>query len=149
MKVRQATRFDIPDLTRMMLEYRQHSPLECLRTANNVSHFESMIAQILVGRGVIYVAEKNTKVVGMLIALINPNIWDPDTLAMNELAYWVDIEHRNTLAGYKLLKAYRDFCEQAKLLGSIKYYTISKMVNSPDIKYDRFGFEKLEEMWRS
>lgn len=108
-----------------------------------------MLNEIIVGRGIIYVADHFGTVVGMLIAMRNPNLWDPKILAMNELAYWVEPEQRNTSAGYKLLSAYRDYCEEQKTAGLIEYYTISKMINSPDIRYDRFGFNKLEEMWSS
>jgi GNAT superfamily N-acetyltransferase len=83
----------------------------------------------------------------MIMALKNENLWDPEIHAFNELAFWVEPEHRGTSAGYRLLKAYQEAAEQAKASGEIKYYTISKMINSPDLSYDRFGFRKLEEMW--
>jgi len=146
MKIRQANKFDIPRLIELMKHYRSCSPLPCLLDSNDVAHVENILTQILAGRGVIFVAEKE-QVVGMLIAIRNPNIWDPSITAINELAYWVEPEHRNTTAGYKLLSKYRDWCEQAKVLGTIHYYTVSKMVNSPDLSYDRLGFKKLEEMW--
>lgn len=145
--IRPATKFDIPRLVELMKHYRDASPLPCLLTSNNVEHVEKMLTEIIVGRGVIFVADHEGLVVGMLIAMRNPNLWDPNILAMNELAYWMEPEHRNSSGGYKLLSKYRDWCEQAKLLGTIHYYTISKMINSPDLKYDRFGFKKLEEMW--
>jgi len=82
-----------------------------------------------------------------LIAMRNPNVWDPKIMMMNELAYWVEPEHRGSTAGYKLIKKYKEYAEELKSNGDIQAYTISKMTTSPDLKYDRLGFEKIEEMW--
>lgn len=148
MKIRVANRFDIPRLIDLMKHYRDASPLPCLLESNNIKHVESMLTQIIVGKGIVFVAGVDDKRIdGMLIAMRNPNLWDPNIVAMNELAYWVEPDSRNSSAGYKLLSKYREYCEELKQQGSIDYYTISKMVNSPDLRYDRFGFKKLEEMW--
>jgi hypothetical protein len=72
---------------------------------------------------------------------------DPKILMLNELAYWVNPESRMSSAGYKLIKRYQEAAEELKQQNDIQAYTISKMVTSPDLKYDRFGFEKIEEMW--
>jgi hypothetical protein len=66
---------------------------------------------------------------------------------MNELAYWVNPEARGTSAGYRLLKTYVDIATIMKNSGEITYFTVSKMINSPDLNYERFGFKKLEETW--
>jgi hypothetical protein len=129
-----------------MKHYRSCSPLPCLLDSNDVAHVENILTQILAGRGVIFVAEKEV-VVGMLVAIRNPNIWDPSITCLNELCWWVESDHRNTTAGYRLLMSYKNYCETAKLKGEIEYYTISKMVNSPNLNYEKFGFNKLEEMW--
>jgi hypothetical protein len=149
MKIRTANKFDIPAIITMMKRYREHSPLPCLRDADNVPYIESIITHILAGRGIIFIAEWTDGPIGMLIALKNPNVWDPAILVMNELAYWVNQEHRGSSAGYRLLDAYRQHCQELVNTGEIRFFTISKMVNSPDLKYEKFGFEKLEEMWRS
>lgn len=149
MKIRLANKFDIPNLIRMMKNYREHSPIPCLKSADNESYVTDILTHILMGRGVIFVAEWTEGAIGMLIAVKNSNIWDPNIMVMNELAYWVDEQHRGSTAGYRLLSAYREYCQDLIDNKEIKFYTISKMVNSPDLKYERFGFEKLEEMWRS
>jgi N-acetylglutamate synthase-like GNAT family acetyltransferase len=103
----------------------------------------------LAGAGVIFVAEKNNQVIGMLAAVKNTSIWDPDLWVMNELCYWVEPEHRGGTAGYRLIKAYTEHCNQLRQQGEIEAYTISKMTNSPDLNYAKFGFEKQEENWRA
>jgi GNAT superfamily N-acetyltransferase len=66
---------------------------------------------------------------------------------MYELAWYVKPEYRNTTIGYRLLKEYIDYGKQLKEQGRIKLFTIAKMVTSPNIKYDKFGFNKLDETW--
>lgn len=149
MKIRSATKFDQADLDRMILDYRQYSPIPSLRDAEDLGAFHTICAEIFAGRGQIWVAEKDSQLIGMLIAYIVPNLWAPNLLSLNELAYWVDPEHRGSSAGYRLLKEYKTYGDQCKAQGRIDYYTISKMVNSPDLRYDKWGFEKVEEMWRS
>jgi hypothetical protein len=31
--------------------------------------------------------------------------------------------------------------------GRIKYFVMGKMESSPDIKYEKFGFKKIDESW--
>jgi GNAT superfamily N-acetyltransferase len=147
MKARLADRWDIPQLLDLLRNYRSATPWARLRACDNEKYVTMLLTQCLFG-GVIFVVEQNSKLIGMLIALRNSNIWDPELYVMNELAYWVEPEYRGGRAGYRLLKAYQEYCEQARQAGTIESYTISKMVNSPDLDYGRFGFSKLEEMWR-
>jgi GNAT superfamily N-acetyltransferase len=149
MKIRLATPFDLPDLVKMVKNYQQVSPILCLKETSDYSYVEEILTHILAGRGVIFVAEIDGHANGMLVAVKNTNVWDPNILVMNELAYWVEPEHRGSTAGYRLLDAYMKHCEEMIKQKQVRFYTISKMVNSPDLKYERFGFEKLEEMWRS
>jgi predicted GNAT family N-acyltransferase len=147
--IRLANPFDLPELVRMVKAYQLVSPVECLQVSTAYDYVEQIITQILAGRGVIFVSEADQNLTGMLIAVKNTNVWDPSIKVMNELAYWVDPEHRGSTAGYRLLAAYQKYCAELVEDKQIKFYTISKMVNSPDLKYERFGFKKLEEMWRS
>ena len=146
MLVRMADKWDTDAIIDMLEQYKQESPLEFHKHTTD-AHAKMILAQIFAGRGVAFVAEDSSNICGMLLALKNPNLWDPSVLTLNELAYWVNPENRGSSAGYKLIIAYKNYCEQLKAQGDIGYYTISKMVNSPDLDYGRFGFKKLEEMW--
>lgn len=132
----------------MLNSYRDASPLEFHKDTNE-AHAGKIIDAVLLGAGVCFVAEDSKDVYGMLLAIKNPNVWDPTVMALHELAYWVDPEMRGGSAGYKLLKTYADYAKEQKEKGAITYYTVSKMVTSPDLDYSRFGFSKLEEMWRA
>lgn len=147
--IRQATKFDTDRIIEMLRNYRSATPWDRLAECDNELHVKRLLAHVFAGMGVIFLAEREDQTVGMLIAVKNANIWDPDLIVMNELCYWVDPEWRGGTSGYRLLSAYKEHCDRLKEQGLIEAYTISKMVNSPDLDYSRFGFQKLEETWRN
>ena len=145
--IREANKFDIEGIIGMLKNYRQAAPLDVLKYANDEEYIERMITEIIAGMGFVMVAEKDQQLIGMLICAKIPNIWNPKTHQCSEVAYWVEPDHRGGTAGYRLMNAYIEKCEEWKSQGVIHFYTMSKMNNSPDLKYQKFGFEKLEETW--
>ena len=145
--IRTATIADIETIIEMIEHYKLASPLDLHKTSGMET--PRLILQNIFdnNRGIIFLAEKNDQVIGMLIAVKNINMWNKDAMCMNELAYWVEPEHRGGSAGYRLLKAYTDTCDYMKSQGEIEYFTVTKMVTSPDLNYKIFGFGKLEETW--
>jgi hypothetical protein len=147
MQVRRASPFDIPFLLDMLRAYRECAPCGFLHLVDDADYVTQMLTELMAGKGLILVAVNDDGICGMLIAGIGPSIWSPKHLLMREYAYWVNEESRYTSAGYRLLDAYVIYGDALKEEGRIVAYTISNMVNSPDLKYDRFGFQKLEEFW--
>lgn len=145
--IRQANKYDLSEIVRMLKNYREQAPTQFLKDSNNQEHIETLLSNIIAGAGFILLAEKEESIFGMLIAAQHPNIWNPEAMQMSEVAYWVDVEHRGGTAGYRLLQAYIQQCEEYKKENRIKFFTLSKMVNSPDLDYQKFGFTKLEETW--
>lgn len=148
MKIRTATKFDIPELLDQLRLYRSETPWPRLNLCDNAEYITQVLTHILAGMGRIFIAERDDEIVGLLVAIKNNNIWDPDLYVLDELAYWVNPEHRGSTAGYKLIRAYQQYAEELRAQGQIEAYTISKMATSPDLNYGRLGFEKLEEKWR-
>jgi Acetyltransferase (GNAT) domain len=147
MIIRTAQRYDLDIIVDMMRDYSVYSPIPILRTQTNEIHVRTLLTHIIMGMGVIFLAEKDNVTCGMLICIRQNNIWNNNIYHISELAYWVDEKYRNSTAGYRLLKAYTDYCESRVKNKEIEYFTISKMNNSPDLRYDRYGFNKLEETW--
>lgn len=141
--IRQATKYDKTQIIEMMKLFRAESHIEQYRDLDNVDYWNRLLDNILAGHGVIYIEDG----IGLIMGIVMPTIWCDKTLVLNELAWYVKPEHRNTTVGYRLLKAYVDYGKQLKELGRIKMFTIAKMVTSPDLKYGRFGFSKLDEIW--
>jgi GNAT superfamily N-acetyltransferase len=149
MKVRSANRWDFPEIIEMLRHYRTSTPWERLAKCDNEEYIMKILTYMISGMGIMLVSEQDDELTGMLLAVKNPNAWDPDLYVMNELCYWVEPEHRGSRAGYKLIKEYKLRCETMKAENKIEAYTLSKMVTSPDLDYQRLGFEKQEEMWRA
>lgn len=141
--IRQATKYDKTQVIQMMQLFRAESSIEQYKDLDNVEYWNRLLDSILSGQGVIYIEED----VGLIMGVVMPTIWCDKTLVLNELAWYVKPEHRNTTVGYRLLKAYVEYGKELKRSGRIKMFTIAKMVTSPDIKYGRFGFSKLDEIW--
>ena len=147
MIVRQGNKWDFPKIILMLRNYKEVSPWKVLRSCEDETYIMKLLTTILVS-GCILISEENNEITGMLLALKTRNIWDPSLYEMNELCYWVEPEHRGSTAGYRLIKAYKTICDELKSQNLILSYTISKMVNSPDLKYEKFGFAKEDEKWR-
>lgn len=146
MIVRRANPFDVPILLEMLRRYRKLTPLAFLAEADDAEYVTKLLTEMMAGKGVVLVVD-NDGIVGMLIASIAPSIWSPKHLLMTELAYWVEPESRGGTAGYRLLAEYKKIGEQMKKEKRICNFLISKMSNSPNLQYQKFGFDKLEEFW--
>ncbi len=145
--IRQANKFDMEAIVRMLKAYRDKAPAQFLRDSSNQEHIEKLITNILAGAGFILLAIKDEDPVGMVIAAQHPNIWNPEVTQVSEIAFWIDEEHRGGKSAHRLLHAYIQQCEEWKQETRIQFFSLSKMVNSPDLSYEKFGFEKLEETW--
>lgn len=145
--IRKADKFDIPFIVEMLKNYRNAAPLKVLNEANDKEYIEQLLFNLIIGSGFILLAEKNNVIIGMIIAGIISNVWNPKVKQCSEIAYWVEPEFRGGTAAYRLLKSYINECNKMMESGNIQMYTMSKMVNSPDLKYEKFGLSKLEETW--
>jgi hypothetical protein len=145
--IRKGNKFDIPFIIEMLKNYRNAAPLKVLNEANDKEYIEQLLFNLIVGSGFILLAEKDNVIIGIIIAGIIPNIWNPKVKQCSEIAYWVEPEFRGGTAAYRLLKSYIAECDKMMESGKIQMYTMSKMVNSPDLKYEKFGLSKLEETW--
>ena len=141
--IRQATKYDKTEIIKMMQLFRAEADIEQYRHLDNVVYWNKLLDSILAGQGVIFLEEGK----GLIMALITHTAWCDRTFQMYELAWYVKPKYRNTTIGYRLLKEYIDYGKQLKEQGRIKLFSIAKMVSSPNIKYDKFGFNKLDETW--
>jgi GNAT superfamily N-acetyltransferase len=141
--IRQANKHDKTEIIEMMKLFRKEADIEQYRHLDNIVYWNKLLDNILAGQGVIFLEEGK----GLIMALITHTAWCDRTFQMYELAWYVKPEYRNTTIGYRLLKEYIDYGKQLKEQGRIKLFTIAKMVTSPNIKYDKFGFNKLDETW--
>ncbi|CAB4133897.1 hypothetical protein UFOVP263_43 [uncultured Caudovirales phage] len=143
--IRKANKFDKPQIIEMLRMFRDESPIQQYKELENAEYINRLLDSIIAGQGVIFIADG----IGMIIGIIIPTIWDDKSLALHELAWYVKPEHRSTsaLTGYRLFREYIEYAKQLKDNGNIKLYTMAKMITSPYIKYEKYGFTKIEESW--
>lgn len=141
--IRPINKFDLPDLRKMMRMFRSESPLSFLHDIDNEAYFDEIVLRIVAGAGIGFIDEQK----GFILGMIAPSLWCDKTLVLYELAWYVKPEYRNGLLGPKLLKRYLSEAKAIKSSGRIKAFTMAKMATSPNIKYDKLGFSKLEEIW--
>lgn len=145
MKIRQANKFDLPQLKQMLWNYHDSGSIRGLSVDDEETGMK-ILTVILVGGGLALVSEKDNKLTGMLLAVKSPFLWDNKKLIMNEIAYWVEPEHRGSTAGYRLLKEYVEVCGDMKDSGKIHNYTMSQL-SGQNLDYSRFGFRPVEQTW--
>lgn len=146
MIVREANKFDLPYILDMLRNFREATPIEMMRECDNEEYINKVFHHILLGGGVALVAE-DQQPEGMIIGIKDQSIWDPDIKILRELVYWVEPDARGSSAGYRLIKEYNKRAEQMRQDDQIAMYTMTKMVNSPDLDFSRFGYQKTEEVW--
>jgi GNAT superfamily N-acetyltransferase len=145
--IRKASPFDVEQIMEKLRDYRSCMPYGFLSDVEVGEHVKTLLTQLIAGQGIVLVAEQEKRITGVLIAGVMPSIWSPKHLMLTEFAYWVDPEARGGTTGYRLLREYLDEAIKMREAGRIANCFISKMVNSPNLKYEKFGFKKLEEFW--
>lgn len=141
--IRQATKHDKKQIIELMKLFRAEAGIKQYHNLDNEPYWNKLLDTILAGAGVIYIEDG----IGLIMAIISPTIWCDKTFYMQELAWYVKPAQRHTSTGYRLLKKYIEHGKELKEQGRISMFAIAKMVTSPDIKYSKFGFSKLDENW--
>jgi len=148
MNIRLANKFDLPYFTKLVHEIHKRGEIGDFPVKINDEYINAMFVSTIHGAGISLIAESDSTV-GMLTAIISPNIWSETTLVMNQILLYVDEEYRHTRAGYMLLKKYEELCEELKSKGRIHYYTLNSAKSMFDLDFTRFGYTKIAETWAS
>lgn len=141
--IRQATKYDKTWIVEIMKKFRQESPIAKIYDQDNEPYWNKLLDEIIAGKGAIFIDENK----GLLLSAILPSIWNNEIFAAHEIAWYVLPQYRGGSTGYRLLKSYIDWANDCKQQGRIKFFTISKMISSPNLNYEKFGFKKIDENW--
>jgi len=97
--------------------------------------------------GICLIAETDYKeVIGLLLAIKLPNIWNPQIHLMHELAFWIEPNFRGGRLAYELIDTYTNHCLNLQATKHISSFTIISMEDS-ELDYSHFGFKKWQEEW--
>ena len=147
MKVRSAQIKDYDDIRRLMIDFANSNPVEDLQNPQyDFTHVNRVIDHIL-KTGLAIIAEEHGRVIGMLLATIQGDLWLPHVKRMTEVAWWVETEFRGTTAGARLLNRYVSIGLEAKDRGHISSFTLTTLASTPDLKLHERGWEAIDYNW--
>ena len=147
MIIRKAIQTDWPDIKRLMIDFANANPVEDLQEPQYSEKHTDAVLHTLTTQGVMLVAEDNNRVVGMLLSLIQGDIWLPKVKRLHEIAWWVEEEYRNTTAGARLLKEYISIGIDLKEAGHITNFTLTTLATTPDMKLQDRGWQACDYNW--
>lgn len=138
-QVRKATLEDLPRLQAMGARFMLETPYgEWMQ--NSPKRIEELVEPMLAGAGIVLVAEEQQQIVGMVAALAYADPFTGPTC--DEVAWWVEPEHRNGLTGPRLLRALENWSRQ-KGLRLLKMIAPTAAPEVADF-YSRSGFTALQ-----
>jgi hypothetical protein len=146
MLVRPATQADDDHIIDCLRKFAEEQPISKLKVEANQynDHHVRKILDAIRQRGVILIAEIDSEITGLLMAVVNPDIWLPQIKTMNELVWWVHPEHRNSSAGLRLLKEYTKICEKKVKRKEIHTFTMTLLEDSPVSNIEKRGWAPIE-----
>ena len=144
MVVRGAVFDDYEAIKRFMIDFANANPFK----GRHNPHYNDMYANRLIDKirknGVALVAEKDGEIIGMLLAMVQGDIWLPIIKTMREVAWWVDPEHRGSSAGAKLLAEYTKVGDQLVDNNIISAYTITTLGMGDHLNLQKRGWSPIE-----
>jgi len=147
MKVRSALVKDYDDIRRLMIDFANSNPVEDLHNPQyDFTHVNRVIDHIL-KTGLAIVAEEHGRVIGMLLATIQGDLWLPHVKRMTEVAWWVEEKYRGTTAGARLLNHYVTIGLELKDKGIISSFTLTTLATTPELKLEQRGWEAIDYNW--
>ena len=139
-----ASRNNTAEIVHLLQQFLQHTAYkQAPDAAKNYRHLCQMTWAVL-EHGAIWIAHKDSKPVGLLMAVQQPNMWAPNIRELRELVFYVAPEHRGgTLAG-RLFKTFEQYAEAAKAAGEIDVYFTTRMSTTANYDLEHRGFRLME-----
>jgi hypothetical protein len=146
MRIRKATALDDDAIIEILKQFADSQPFGRLKVEAKEynDHYVRKILDAVRNRGIILLATKNKQVLGVFMAIINPDMWIPRVKIMNELVWWVNPEHRNSTAGARLLKEYTKIGEKMVKDKTISTFTMTLLEDSPIKDLQKRGWTPIE-----
>lgn len=141
--IRQANKFDRKECIEMMCLFKEESCTPLVKKLDNLEWWNELFDQIISGRGVIFIEEGK----GLIMGIVSPIVWCNKTYGLHELAWYVKPEFRQSTIGHRLYKSFTTYANKIKAEGRISFLAMGKKPSSPNLKYEKYGFLKTDEMW--
>lgn len=144
MIVRGAQFDDYEAIKRFMIAFANANPFKGLHQPEHNDTYANRLIDKIRKQGVALVAEQDGEIIGMLLAMINGDMWLPEVKTLREIAWWVDPEYRGSSAGGKLLAEYNRIGELMVEKDIISAYTITTLGMSDHLNLQKRGWHAIE-----
>ena len=144
MIVRKAVFDDYEAIKHFMIDFANANPFKGLHSPDYNDQYANRLIDKIRKNGVALVAEKDGEIIGMLLAMVQGDIWLPIVKTMREVAWWVDPEHRGSSAGAKLLKEYTRVGDELVDNNIISAYTITTLGMGDHLNLMKRGWDPIE-----
>lgn len=146
MIVRKANKFDLPYFIHVAKKVQD---MDFIPDDKQVidKHFNVLFNTIIHGGGIALIVESEEPI-GMVVGIINENLWVPNMYMLTQILLFVDEDWRNTKAGYKLLEAYNNNVQQLIEQKRIETSVIHAAEPLHDVDFSRFGYKMSEKIWQ-
>lgn len=144
MIVRGAQFDDYEAIKRFMIAFANANPFKGLHQPEHNDTYANRLIDKIRKQGVALVAEQDGEIIGMLLAMINGDMWLPEVKTLREIAWWVDPEYRGSSAGGKLLAEYNRIGELMVEKNIISAYTITTLGMSDHLNLQKRGWHAIE-----
>ena len=114
--------------------------------SRDVEHL-GKLAFTFLNNGYVWLAFDGEEPVGILIAIKEPNMWNPKITQLRELVWYVVPEKRNSTVGGRLFKQYCLKGDELKKQGKINVYFTSMMSSTEACDLERRGFRCTERTY--
>lgn len=146
MIIRQANKFDLDYFIHVGKKVQDMNFIPHGKSVDT-RHFNILFNTILHGGGIALIAESDGPI-GMVVGVINENLWVPDMYVLTQILLFVDDEYRHTTAGYKLLSEYNKCTHELLENKRIELSVIHASEPLHDIDFGRFGYKMSEKIWQ-
>lgn len=111
--------------------------------SKNIEHL-GKLAFTFMQLGFVWLAFSDKKPVGILAALKEPNIWDPNVVHLREMVWYVLPQYRGQTHAGRLFAEYCKKGDQLLSEGKINFYSTTRMSTTTALKLQDRGFDLKE-----
>lgn len=144
--IRIATRSDLKPIASLLVEFVQESSYANHTSTVDEMHIRSLVLGLL-HMGTIWLYEEEGKLVGLLAAIKEANMWMPNKRSLREVVWYVKPEYRKRSSGGKLFVHFTKHAESLKQRGEIEGYFTTRMATTADFDLESRGFRLVEKMY--
>jgi predicted N-acetyltransferase YhbS len=147
MIVRKLERSDYDSVCKLMIEFARSCGVDDLNKESYDWDYAKNVLLRCEKTGASFVAQVDNEIVGILLSMRVPELWQPNIIRLRELAWFVQEEYRHTTIGARLFSAYKNAAETMRNEGKISGYTMTKLHNSDNFDYECRGFKFIESTY--